>query len=94
MRQAHRHGASGRNVCHDCYTIAGTSSPQPLPKNVEELTGGSMVQSEHTRAVNVRIQHDLTTDLADTEIAEPSTAVDLAGGGNGPVVGAHDGLDL
>jgi hypothetical protein len=41
----------------------------------------------------MRIQHNLTIDLADTEIAEPSAAMDLAGDGNGAVIGTHDSLD-
>jgi hypothetical protein len=53
-----------------------------------------MVQPEHAGAVNVRIQHDLTVDFADPEVAEPSATVGLAGGGDCSVVSAHDIPDL
>jgi hypothetical protein len=62
-------GADGG--CRDRSGIAGTRSSQPLPENVEELGGGSPVQAEYAGAVDVRVQHDLTVDLADSEIAEP-----------------------
>ena len=42
----------------------------------------------------MRVQYDLTIDLADTEIAEPSGAMDLAGDGESAVVSAHDLFDL
>jgi hypothetical protein len=42
----------------------------------------------------MRIQHNLPIDLCHPKIAEPSTAMDLAGDGNGPVIGTHDNLDL
>jgi len=40
------------------------------------------------------VQHDLTVDLADTEIAEPSATMDLASGKDCSIVGAHDIPDL
>jgi hypothetical protein len=40
------------------------------------------------------VQHDLTLKLANTEIAETSTAVDLTGSANGSIVSAHDIPDL
>jgi hypothetical protein len=71
-----------------------TSSPQPLPKHLKELGSSHLIKPEHTGTINMRVQHNLTIDLADPEIAEPSTAMDLAGDGNGTVVGAHDNLVL
>jgi hypothetical protein len=65
-------------------------SPQPLPKHLKELPSSNLIEPKYARTINMRIQHNLTIDLADTEIAESSTAMDLAGDGNGPVVGTHD----
>jgi hypothetical protein len=77
----------------DQVGIDATSS-QPLTENVKELGSGSMVQSEHAGTVNMRVQHNLTIDLGYPEVAEPPTAVNLASGGNGPVVCTHDNLNL
>jgi hypothetical protein len=64
------HSASGHGGCRAHRENAGTSSPQPLPENVKELGSGSLVEAQHARTVNMRIQHDLTVDLTDTEIAD------------------------
>jgi hypothetical protein len=42
----------------------------------------------------MRIQDDLTINPADTEIAEASGAMDLAGDADGTVVSAHDFFDF
>lgn len=94
MRPSPCHGASGHGAYRDRSETAGTSSSQPLPENVEELGSGSLVEPQYTRTVDVRIQYDLTVDLADPEIAESSNAVNLAGGGDGAVIGSHNVFDL
>jgi hypothetical protein len=69
-------------------------SPQPLPKHLKELSSSHFIKPKDAGIINMRIQHNLPIDLADTEIAEPSTAMDLAGDGNSTVIGTHDNLDL
>ena len=61
-------------------------SPQPLPKHLKELGSSSLIEPKYARAINMRIQHNLTIDLCHPEIAESSTAVNLAGGGNSAVL--------
>jgi hypothetical protein len=67
---------------------------QPLPKHLKELGSSSLIKPKDAGTINMRIQHDLTIDLCHPEIAEPSTAMNLTGDGNGPVVGTHDNLVL
>jgi hypothetical protein len=69
-------------------------SPQPLPKHLKELPSSNLIEPEHTRTINMRIQHNLPIDLCHPEIAESLAAVDLAGDGNSPVGGTHDNLVL
>ena len=51
--------------------IAGTTSSQPLPENVEVLGGGSAVQAEHAGAINMWVQYNLVIHLVTRRLQYP-----------------------
>jgi hypothetical protein len=59
---------------------------KPFPESLIQGVGRVLIKRDHARAGDVRIQHDVTVDLRQAQVAEAPAAVYLTGDGDGALV--------